>query len=222
MPQEKENASAQDVPVVEKPRRGRPPKSATTATTTETAPAPKRRGRPPKSATTETAAPKKKRGRPPKSATTAETAAPKKKRGRPPKSATATATAAATPKRRGRPPKSATATATAATPKRRGRPPKSATATETAAAPKKRGRPAGVTAAVALKNYKAEAKAQISALKEEIKLLKAELRAATQKEAKLLKLFEKKTAAVARFAEKWDKDELKKVFGSTRKKRARK
>ena len=161
MPQEKDNQAVQDAPAAEKPRRGRPPKSATTTT-------------------------------------------------------------AATPKRRGRPPKSATADATAAPKKKRGRPPKSATAAATAAAPKKRGRPAGVTAAVALKNYKAEAKAQISALKEEIKLLKSELRAAAQKEAKLLKLFEKKTTAVARFAEKWDKEELKKVLSPVRKKRARK
>ncbi len=68
-----------------------------------------------------------------------------------------------------------------------------------------------------MKNFKAEAKAQISALKDEIKELKAELRAAAQKEAKLLKLFEAKTKAVARFAEKWEKDALKKVLAPPKK-----
>jgi len=52
MPQEKDNSTASDAASAEKPRRGRPPKSATAVA----------------------AAPKKKRGRPPKSATATATA----------------------------------------------------------------------------------------------------------------------------------------------------
>ena len=122
------------------------------------------------------------------------------------------------PKRRGRPPKAKTEAAAPA-PKRRGRPPKAKTE---ATAPKKPGRPAGVTAAVALRELKARTKDEIKALKAEIRELKADLKAAAQKEARILKAFEKRTKAMTAFAAKWDKDALKEIHSPkkrTRKKR---
>ena len=74
-----------------------------------------------------------------------------------------------------------------------------------------------------MKAYKAEAKTQISQLKKEISGLKAELKAAAQKEAKLLKMFEAKTKAVQAFATKWEKQALKKLTTPVkRKKRVKK
>lgn len=108
------------------------------------------------------------------------------------------------PKRRGRPKGSTTAPAGT---KRRGRPPKSAAGARRGRSPK--------TAVGLVEQFEQEIEARyqakLDATESQIATLKAELKAAQQREKAALKLFERQEKALSKFVTKWNTNELAKV-----------
>ena len=127
-----------------------------------------------------------------------------------------------TPKKRGRGrPRKNPEEAGATTSRRRGRPPKSATGTATG----RRGRPPKTMSLVMEFERQVEARFQpkLDKAQAQINALKAELKAAKQREKAALKLFEKQQKALAKFVTQWSSKELAKVqkAGEPRKRRGR-
>ena len=109
-------------------------------------------------------------------------------------------------------------------PARRGRPPKKTTAKKrtTAARKKTTAKKKTVSATVQLRQARADARAKVKAVKDELTKVKADLKAAQKREAALMKMIDAKEKAVSSFATKWQAKAMKSLSKPTIRRRRRK